>query len=806
MYGSIAEDEESRLARRSKKVSFGNMGERLTMQPDARPWWSLVGAGALVLGAAVVAFAFDKIQVHTAASPRTSGARLGYVVTPSEKTQATIQQTPHALPNGNSPTTKPKVEAAAGVGEVAPLSFQALNFYHIRDGKPAQDYPWLKGVKLIEPHRETTLSVSSPRDGHDYIWEVRAGETDEANLVATARGAEAVVTLTTLDDNVITVKEVHPDGHIVRRLDEVVMVKYVRREIRTLTDEEREELLDAMHQLWVVRVSGGNGIEQDGDGYADMSFISRLHFKAAQNGSCDHVLAEEQGSLLCARGGTLLSAVTQLGDPQNDEFHEGLGFLTSHSMLTNTFEYSLQQVNPKLTVPYWDFTIEYVEAETDGDDEIKINSPLFQESWFGTADPVDNVAHFKAEWGNSQDARRLLTLTHTPSLAGSCILQVKDGRWANTAIPRTDPGTDGDLIPDVYGLLRSRWVVNSSPPTVHSHLSKPTEPITVKNDRYLTRGLGKLCGGSTVERYGWPSCEDHHNLVMDYDDFYSWVSESMNSPHGPVHTWIAGVLNCEDTISSLSSLVGENNANSLLNTFKQRKLLWSYGMFGCEGFAAEGIPTDELLSSGKCGCLGYNLSQGDDWKTIYANPTSNLDDFIGDYDDETKRQVVAAVCASTIYYGDHLHVSVRALFGHEAGSSLDPTFWPMHPTIERLFVFSALTGQLTNFHWPDSELSYTDTNGDTVVETTSNYGDKCYGHGGSDVFPFGLLDNDDDALKIKTGMQGNGETGNTLTNREALANMDGRFNNLPYVYDNFKWEHCLDSGIDFDDAWDASTT
>ncbi|CAM9760402.1 unnamed protein product [Ectocarpus sp. 12 AP-2014] len=498
-----------------------------------------------------------------------------------------------------------------------------------------------------------------------------------------------------------------------RQLDEVVMVKYVRREIRSLTDEEREELLDAMHQLWVVRVSDGNGIGQYGDGYADISSISRLHFKAAQNRSCDH-------------------------------FHEGLGFLTSHSMLTNTFEYSLQQVNPKLTVPYWDFTIEYVEAEIAGDDEIKINSPLFQESWFGTADPVDNV--------------------------------VKDGRWANTAIPGTDPSTDGDLMPDVYGLLRSRWVVNSSP--------------------YLTRGLGKLCGGSTVERYGWPSCEDHHNLVIDNDNFYSWVSESMNSPHGPVHTWIAGVLNCEDTVSSLSSLVGENNANSLLNTFKQRKLLWNYGIFGCEGFAAKGTSTDELFSSGKCGCLGYDLSQGDDWKAIYANPTLKFDDFISDYDDETKRQVVAAVCASAIYDGDHLH----------AGSSLDPTFWPMHPTIERLFMFSSLTGQLTNFHWPDSELSYTNTNGDTVVETTSDYGDKCYGHGGSDVFPFGLLDNVDDALKIKTGMQGNGETGNTLTNREALAIMDGRFNNLPYVYDNFKWDHCLDSGIDFDAAWDASTT
>ncbi|CBJ25520.1 ortho-aminophenol oxidase [Ectocarpus siliculosus] len=686
------------------------------MQPHAKRWRSLAGAGVLVLGAAVVGLAYNKKQVHTTASPRTSGANLvGVVVTPSDSTpEKTIQIPPRPFPKVALPAPKEKV-AAVATDEVAPLSFEALNFYHIRDGKPAQDYTWLRDVKLIEPHRETTLLVSSPRDGYDYIWEVHAGETDEGDLIATASGAEAVVTLTVLDDSMITVKEVLPDGEIVRQLDEMVMVKYVRREIRTLTDEERVELLDAMHQIWTVRVSGGNGIELFGDGYADISSINRLHFKAAQNKSCDH-------------------------------FHDGLGFLTSHSMLTNTFEYSLQRVNPKLTVPYWDFTIEYHEAEIAGDDnEMTINSPLFQESWFGTADPVDNV--------------------------------VKDGRWANTEIPAMDPSSPGELIPDVYGLLRSRWTINSSP--------------------YLTRGLGKLCDGSVVDTYGWPSCEEHHNLVMDYDDFYSWVSKSMYSPHGPVHTWIGGVLNCEDTISSVSSLVGEKNANSLsLKTFDQRKNLWRDGFFECEGSAAVGTPADELLSSGKCGCLGYDLSQGDDWKTIYTNSTVDFDDVIGDYDDETKRQVVAAVCASTIFDGDHLH----------AGSSLDPTFWAMHPTMERLFMFSSLTGQLTDFHWPDSEFSYTDSDGNIVVETTGIYGDTCHGHGGSDVFPFDLLDGDDDAFQIKTGMPGNGETGNKLTNREVLAVLDARFNMLPYVYDNFRWDHCLKDGIDFEDAWDASTS
>ncbi len=46
------------------------------------------------------------------------------------------------------------MEAAA---ELDALSFEASNFYHVRDGKPAQDYPWFNGIKLIEPHRETTL-------------------------------------------------------------------------------------------------------------------------------------------------------------------------------------------------------------------------------------------------------------------------------------------------------------------------------------------------------------------------------------------------------------------------------------------------------------------------------------------------------------------------------------------------------------------------------------------------------------------------------------------------------------------------
>lgn len=63
-------------------------------------------------------------------------------------------------------------------------------------------------------------------------------------------------------------------------------------------------------------------------------------------------------------------------------------------MISNTFEYSLQKVNPKLTLPYWDFTIESsapggLESTVDGGPLTR--SPLFRPDWFGTFDPEDHT-------------------------------------------------------------------------------------------------------------------------------------------------------------------------------------------------------------------------------------------------------------------------------------------------------------------------------------------------------------------------------------------------------------------------------
>ena len=128
-------------------------------------------------------------------------------------------------------------------------------------------------------------------------------------------------------------------------------------------------------------------------------------------------------------------------------------------------------------------------------------------------------------------------------------------------------------------------------------------------------------------------------------------------------------------------------------------------------------------------------------------------------------------------------------------------FWPIHPTMERLYQVSVLTDTLTDLSWPDEDVTITLPDGTSYTEPLSMYYQACNGHHGSHVYPFSLLASDVDGFKVKTGIRGNPVTGNNLTNREVLAKLDPGSNSLNYVYDTFKWDHCLSQGYDFDDAW-----
>ena len=78
---------------------------------------------------------------------------------------------------------------------------------------------------------------------------------------------------------------------------------------------------------------------------------------------------------------------------------------------------------------------------------------------------------------------------------------------------------------------------------------------------------------------------------------------------------------------------------------------------------------------------------------------------------------------------------------------------------------------------------------------------QCFGHLGSDVFPHGIMAN-----LITPVFNFNGKAGpNTHTNRELVKFFDPSSQALSYIYDNFEWPHCLESGYDFRDFFDTST-
>lgn len=274
-YGSVEQDDAARshlLPGTLDRGSFDHMRESVAgpeESPSGKRWFSFAIVGtlavAVMLGLAQVGSRLPTARVESVTnepsliekSPITAGSSGGGMVEDTFAVPSTASAFPVAAAKPHS--SRPSVSGDS----LPPLSFEALNFYHVRDGKPALDYPWLKEVKLIEPHRETTLVVTSPRDGYAYNWIVRGGDPEKADLRAEASGAEAVITLTILDDNVITLEEVdEKTGVVVRRLEEKVMVKYVRRELRTLTDEEREELFDAVSATSSVGVLQLRAVER----------------------------------------------------------------------------------------------------------------------------------------------------------------------------------------------------------------------------------------------------------------------------------------------------------------------------------------------------------------------------------------------------------------------------------------------------------------------------------------------------------------------------------------------------------------
>lgn len=407
------------------------------------------------------------------------------------------------------------------------------------------------------------------------------------------------------------------------------------------------------------------------------------------------------------------------GDRFCDHMHNGMGFLPQHLALTLAYEQGMQAVDPLLTVPYWDFTKEAHDIFIQHD---------------GDFDALWDMEIFTSDWYG--DARNEY---HT----------VVMGRWAWTKT------------------LDSCWTC------VHNHFGYLRAPWNINNSPFIQRWrtLGGL--SSFNVHLGWPICEYHHFALTAYDTWAAFSLKIASEPHGAIHGIIGGTFHSDWAYDELEEIMSYEDTIVLRShSYNTPKNMWRTGVLDCPDFCA---PT-ELMEDCQCNCgnaekLEKLLDDPDvlEWYYDMATAGGKLET---PFTDDERKDIVKIMCNAGTAIGDQL----------ESASPSDIIFWPIHPTIERIFFWLMLKKGLADKTWPQ-EKSYRGT-------FYRNLDDNCYGHGPHDVMPFFIYV--DDGTEWQSFY--------TTTQFVQGGNAGELTWALPFVYDNYVWLHCLEEGYDFDNV------
>jgi hypothetical protein len=275
-----------------------------------------------------------------------------------------------------------------------------------------------------------------------------------------------------------------------------------------------------------------------------------------------------------------------------------------------------------------------------------------------------------------------------------------------------------------------------------------------------------------------PSCSSHYSLI-DYDDYSQFFYEVNNSPHASTHGAVAATYGC-DAMDEMQDggYIKDNTAQLAICSqwgFVLKGLYRDNYISTMNGCTATSFDKDGI----KCG-FSCNADLYDDMPSEIQSQfdSSWVPDSMGDDGWKAWRDFICEGNGYLTFFGDHLDPSV---------SPSDPSFWVIHPTLERLLHAKHMTGSFDDEVWPsDAQQDYVCTISQCYEE---DYGDKdyysecCYGH-----FEF------DQLLDF---VNGNKSAGYGPTNYEILKNTkptsDGYA--MPYIYDSFQWSHCEDYPI-----------
>ena len=438
--------------------------------------------------------------------------------------------------------------AEADIGD----GFQITNTGEYDSSLDIDLLPW---DLVVEPYREHILSVPSEYDrSKEFTWRVGENVFQGPSIQVLMKHAGKV--------HQCSVTEVDKEGNSITR-NFTLAVKYVRRDITTLKKADYEAFNNAMKIVYDYE-NAEVYKQKYGDGYKSILYFAKKHLNAAGTSDCDH-------------------------------YHDGSGFGTNHIALTLEFEKSLQSIDPKLSMPYWEY----------GRDAV-----LMQADW--ASSPI--VTALGGISASSHDGSH--------KIEGS-------SEWAGLEVPVSTQTTwniqeEGILNPltNAYGQLRAPWNENPS---------------------------AKVARASTT--YGFseftnlPSCESFSTYYQS--NKIAMIMSALNGIlHGPVHVMIGGAW---DDAANFE----EDKDLHLLQTLDRVlffKVMWRKGLTRCP---------ETCDGTQRCVCSipeEYWETIGAEKMVEMAqmlDPESHVREVLLNADDK-KRRAFLQMCASPGIVGDML--------------------------------------------------------------------------------------------------------------------------------------------------------
>ncbi|CAN0296732.1 unnamed protein product [Pylaiella littoralis] len=482
------------------------------------------------------------------------------------------------------------------------------------------------------------------------------------------------------------------DGIVVAKATVTISCRYVRRELRELTDSDLGQVLDAMEVYY--RVSTEEGQARYGEGFFNFERLAAYH--------------DADLTKFC--------------------YHAGVQFLTAHAAFGLAMERSLQAVNPRVSLPFWDYMIE---AETVGADWP--TSAIFDDDMFGRAVGAQESGH-----------------------------QLKEGRFGGIAsITKADDvstvgdGIDLDCHRNAYGYLGPTYNYQDLP--------------------LLTRA-GSYCNLDADALFA--TSEDFFRCFSTSSTLGGWEYCMEKKVHGDMHALLGGAFDCNVDMQQFH--LEHPEYGTALLTFVLSYLTahyWPNNIFSpeineCDSDCAMG----QEAGINECGCTCtvdamtmsedevYSLTSG---FISTATERNNAEKFVS-YDPSSERpwgfqkDGVRLDDDATMLLLRHVvklgcePSAVGAMIG--GASPMDPLFFMLHPLFEKglhvLWMSPAFRDRYS-FEWEDG---------------------SCTGSRLEDLMPFS-----EKYLGMGSGTE-------LLTNSQLMSMFHASNPRLPYVYDRFdKW-------------------